>query len=181
MTLREFYTLYPIAYDKNDVDRQIKELPKPKTIKGKEVPENLNKISIGKLIGIQTAMKMAREVDCIREIASILLDVEITLDDRAETVFGFAMWVFREVEKINKMFNTARHKPTEEEIQAGFYDLDFGAFGILDWWCLRMGVTNHEEAENTPWARIYKCMEIDTAKAEYERRLRKIHANKSKR
>ena len=83
-------------------------------------------------------------------------------------------WVAREVERINKLFASASVPPTPEEKKAGYDRLNFGLFGLVDYYALRMGITDHEAVERVPWVRVYKCMDMDARRMVVERRLRKI-------
>lgn len=179
MQLNEFLLLYPIAENREEVDEQLKNLPRPYVMLGKAVPENLNEITLGELIMLQHTMTNApNDYERIKGCALIILHKDITEDITAEHFFGFGMWVVRELQRISKLFESLKSIPSEEERQAGIERLNFGFFGTLDWYCRRMGITDHSDAEKVPWVRVYKCMEIDSKTNEYERRLRKIYAQK---
>lgn len=57
----------------------------------------------------------------------------------------------------------------------------FGLFGMLDWYAVRMGISDHDQVLKTPWLRIYKCMEMDNKRSVYERNLQKLQAEEMKR
>ena len=57
--------------------------------------------------------------------------------------------------------------------------MNFGLFGLLDYYAQRMGITDHEEVERVPWIRVYKCLDMDAERTRFERRLRNI-LNKNK-
>ena len=105
---------------------------------------------------------------------------ESILNAKAETVLGFSMWVITEVERINKLFSSTSVKPTKEEKEAGVEKLSFGMFGMIDHYALRMGIANHEEVEKVPWIRIYKCLDIDSEKAKFQRRLQNVYSRNNK-
>ena len=84
------------------------------------------------------------------------------------------------MQRINKLFASTSVPPTAEEQQAGADSLNFGPFGLLDYYALRMGITDHEAVEYVPWVRVYKCLDMDAMKMRYERRLRKILESKKK-
>ena len=75
---------------------------------------------------------------------------------------------------MNKLFESLTPQATAKEKQAGIDTLHFGLFGMLDWYALRMGITNHDEVLQVPWMRIYTCMEMDNLRHAYERRYSKI-------
>ena len=73
-----------------------------------------------------------------------------------------------------------KHQPTPEEIKAGINDLDFGPFGIIDWYAHRQGYQDQDDAAKVAWVRVCECMRIDNERIAFERRLREIMANKNK-
>ena len=72
-------------------------------------------------------------------------------------------------------------KPTAKEKQAGVEKLQFGLFGILDWYAKRMGITDHDDVLTVPWLRIYKCMDMDNKVEQYQRRLNDISMQEARR
>ena len=96
-------------------------------------------------------------------------------------VLGIVNMVQGEMSRIGKLFQALNTDKTSEEMSAGIERLNFGAFGIVDWYAQRMGIVDHEEVFNTPWARIYQCMKIDHENNEFEKRYRKIIEQRSKR
>lgn len=96
-------------------------------------------------------------------------------------VFGVINFVRSELERINNLFASIKISHTPEEIAAGVEDLNFGTFGVIDWYAKRMGITNQDEVYNVAWIRIYTCMKNDNEKAEYESRLNKQYTEKAKR
>ena len=95
-------------------------------------------------------------------------------------VFGFLSFVTKELEKINKLFSDIKQTFSKEEEAAGIKELDFGSFGVLDWYARRMGITNQNDVRDVAWVRIYQCMKNDNMQSEYERRLQKQYLNNSK-
>lgn len=177
MTVKEFMILSQVT--KDDIQAKISRLERPLSVGGKEVPETLNKLTIGDLFELQN---IQTDEDLITVPCKVILGID---EDRvmkldATEVFGFVMWVSKEVEKINKLFERTRIPPTKEEKQAGVEELNFGGFGILDWYCSRMGLCDHDLAAHTPWMRVYKCLDMDAKRSMYERRLREVYANKGK-
>ena len=57
----------------------------------------------------------------------------------------------------------------------------FGLFGMLDWYAVRMGISDHDQVLKVPWLRIYKCMDMDNKRRAYEKRLQKVQADEMKR
>ena len=96
-------------------------------------------------------------------------------------VFGFANFVRDEVKRINALFDSIKLPSTQDEVSAGIEDLNFGSFGVLDWYARRMGITNQNDVRNVAWVRIYRCMKNDNEKTAFERRLNQQLLNKAKR
>lgn len=174
MKLKDFFILADCA---TGLQEQISRLQRPSKVRGVSVPETLNELSIGELLrlqGIQT------DDDAIFIPCEVILDLtrEEVMKAEASEVLGFVVWVSKEVERINKLFERTKVPPTKEEKAAGVDELNFGAFGILDWYARRMGIIDHEYAGYTKWAVIYKCLEMDAKQTMYERRLRDVYNNK---
>jgi hypothetical protein len=177
MTLKELFILDGVVANKEEVQNQMKNLPKPYSVGGVKTPDSLNDITIGELMELQSA---ENERDFILKCCTILLSLEErnALKSQANSVIGFVSWVSKELERINKLFESTNIPPTAEEKQAGVESLKFGMFGVLDYYALRMGITDHEEVEKVKWIRIYKCLDMDAKKARYEKRLRTIISQK---
>lgn len=174
MTLKEFTVLSQHAVNRHELMMKLERLVKPTYLSGKRVPDSLNDITIGQLIMLQY---ISTDADFMLKPASIIMSIQddILLKEQAEKVIGFSYWVAKELERINKLFKNTSIPPTQEEKQAGVEKLNFGSFGIIDWFAQRMGITDHSEVENVPWVRIYKCLDMDAKRFVYERRLREIY------
>lgn len=174
MTLKEFTVLSQHAVNRHELMMKLERLVKPTYLSGKRVPDSLNDITIGQLIMLQY---ISTDDDFMLKPASIIMGIqdEVLLNEQAEKVIGFSYWVAKELERINKLFKNTSISPTQEEKQAGVEKLNFGSFGIIDWFAQRMGITDHSEVENVPWVRIYKCLDMDAKRFVYERRLREIY------
>lgn len=179
MNVKEFLILGSVATNTSEVVERMKKLPPPKYVGKYKVPESLNDLTIGELLSLQG---MSEVKDCLFVVCRVLFGMNETevLATSAEDVIALSAWAAKEVERISKLFMSTSVPPTDEERQAGVGDLNFGMFGILDYFALRMGITNHEEVEHVPWVRVYKCMEMDAEKIKYERRLRKVIQERSK-
>lgn len=173
MTLKEFFILDGLVRNVEDVQRAISNLPKPYMVAGKRTPDTLNDLTMGELLELQS---VNNERELILKACAILLSIDErkALKSKANEVLGFAMWVSKELGRISKLFESTNIPPTAEEKQAGVDSLNFGLFGLLDYYALRMGITDHEQVEYVPWIRVYKCLDMDAKKARYEKRLRNI-------
>lgn len=156
-------------------------LPKPRTLLGKELPENLNGITLGQLYDLQSAVATEDMRTIVTESARILLGVAPlkVLRSRADHTIGFAVWVLRELERIAKMWSAISPKPSAEAVQAGIDKLDFGNFGTVDWYAQRMGISDHDVVMQLPWVRIFECMRIDNERGAFQERLREIMQKQS--
>lgn len=177
MNVKEFLILSSVT--KDDMQAKISRLQRPSFVYGRSVPTDLYLLTIGELFALQ-AIKTERDAILIPCKVILNLEENEVMKADAEEVFGFIVWVANEMAKINKLFERTRVPPTKEEKQAGVEQLNFGAFGIIDWYAQRMGITDHEAVEYVPWMRVYKCLEMDAQRTMYEKRLRDVYANSSK-
>ena len=147
---------------------------RPPFVGGHEVPENLNQLTMGQLIDLS---QLGDAEESLYQIVTTVLGMthEEVEQARAVDVVMMIGWVTSEVERINKLFeSTDTTKPTQQEKEAGIDTLRFGFFGMLDWYAVRMGISDHDQVLQTPWLRIYKCMDMDNKRNQYERNLQKI-------
>lgn len=173
-TYKDFLLLFPFCPEREQkelLDR-LHSQKRPEVLCGKDVPGNLNTLSYGTLDDLRTA---ASGEDPISDCVHILLGIEASelMEADVNDVFGFLSFVTKELEKINKLFSGIKQTFTKEEEAAGIRELDFGSFGVLDWYARRMGITNQNEVRDVAWVRIYQCMKNDNMQSEYERRLHK--------
>ena len=177
---KDFLLLFPYA-DKEvqeELIKRLREQPRPDKLCGKDVPKDLNGISYGMLDDLRTA---TGNDDIAGACAKVLLGVEPEdlLKEDANDVFGFTSFVTEELKRINKIFQSIKVNYSKEEIAAGVKELDFGSFGVLDWYARRMGITNQNEVREVAWVRIFQCMKNDALKNEYERKLAKQYRPKT--
>lgn len=177
LNIRDFLILAEHIREKDKLMKYVGELDKPLAVCGVPVPESLNDITFGKLSEL---MNINDANDLIMVTCRVLLglDAETIMRADAFDVMGFVMFVSREVERIGKLFASTNVEPSPEEVRAGIRELNFGMFGLVDYFAKRMGITDHEQVMSFPWVRIYKCLEIDSKNTAYERRLRKVYAEK---
>jgi hypothetical protein len=150
---------------------------KPTFVCGKEVPADLNMITYGMLDDLS---RIKPTEDAAARVLNILLDLDAldVYQMNVFDVFGMLHFVKDEVTRINALFASIKVNHSSEEIAAGINDLDFGTFGVIDWYARRMGITNQDEVYDVPWIRIYTCMKNDNEKNEYESRLHKQYLKK---
>lgn len=157
-------------------------IPPPKVFCKKDVPQDLQLVTFGVLTQLQGAAKDNDYLKTCCNLVSVLTGVpaNIVASKRAIDVLGIVNIIQSEMERIGKLFKSLQTDKTSDELAAGIDKLEFGAFGILDWYAQRMGIIDHEEVFATPWGRIYQCMKIDHENQEFEKRYRKIIENKQK-
>lgn len=176
-TFGEYMILASVGKIEDSIAELMQQLPKPSELCGVRVPESLDDMTFGQLIRLQG---IDTETEVFLEPCRILLgtSAEQVSKEDVIAVMGFAVWVSHEMKRINELLSSTQLKPTPEEYQAGIDKLSFGPFGLVDYFALRMGIADHEEVMSMPWVRIYQCMKIDSEKAKFERRLRKVYENK---
>lgn len=176
MNMRELLTVADLVTP--ETWERLKKYGRPSRVGDKVPPRDLYELTFGKLI---QAQEIAKKND-IKGLCTLLLDMteEEYNTAPANEVMAFAYWAAAQLEAIGKLFASLSVKPTPEQIKAGVHKLTSDLFGTLDWYCLRMGITDHAEAERMPWVRFYKCMKRDNERAEYEQRLRKVYEQQTK-
>ena len=167
MTVKEFLTISSIAIEPEVIRTKLDELRKP--------------YQLGQYMG---ELMQLQSIETEHDILFVPCTVLMGLSKRyisqlpASDVLGFVQWVAKEVERINKLFASTNVPPTPEEKQAGSELLNFGPFGMIDYYAQRMGITDHAEVDSVPWVRVYKCLDMDAKRVRFERRLRNILSKK---
>lgn len=145
-----------------------------------ELPQNLNGITYGTLDDLSALVDSEDPIMGTVTTLTGLTPAEVYMANVVD-VFGFINIVRKEVERINELFASVKVKYSSEEVSAGVKDLNFGSFGVLDYYARRMGITNQNDVRDVAWVRIYQCMKIDAEQNNYERRLRKQYNSNSRR
>lgn len=154
---------------------------RPSHVAGRETPKNLFGLTLGQLI---TLSELPDDDGSFYTVCDAVMGLgrDEVNEARAIDVVRLVGWVSGEVEKVGKMFQKANvNKPSQNEIKAGIKELDFGLFGMLDWFAIRMGIEDHDKVLDFPWLRIYKCLQMDNQKRAYEIRLQRIQAEELRR
>jgi hypothetical protein len=157
-------------------------IPPPHKFNKRDVPQDLQMATFGMLTQLQRAAKDNDYLGTCCRLVSVLtgVDEKIVASRRAYDVIGIVNMIQSEMERIGKLFQSLHTESTSDEQAAGIDRLEFGTFGLVDWYAKRMGIIDHEEVFNTPWARIFQCAKIDHENNEFEKRYRKIIENRSK-
>lgn len=169
-----------VAAHSNDVEGlELEKLGRPSMVGKRLVPDDLSEMTLGQMMELQ-------ECDGARDMfyrtCRVLLGMEKDEVDEslAVEVVAFTGWVAGRIIQINKLFNGVKLEPTDDQVQAGISKMNFGIFGIVDWYAKRMGITDHEQVFGVSWMRIYKCLEIDTRTEQFNRRLHKVMSSKNR-
>lgn len=156
----------------------LEQAPRPQTLGGVAVPENLNGLTLGQLAELWS---IRTEDDLLRRAPAVVLglsEAQIMKSDTAAMV-GFLNFIGRESARIQRLWEECQVPPTPEQLEAGLLGLNFGPFGLIDSWARRMGFTSHDEAAKTKWLVVWQCMKNDAQVAAFERRYQKIINRKS--
>ena len=157
----------------------LKEITCPARVGTVEAPQDLNDITLGQLIQLEA---IAAEKGVFAAIAEVLLDKDEAWAMKAPAMemLGLRNMVVAEQDRIAALFASLTRDHTAAEIMAGIENLNFGMFGLADWYARRMGISDHDEAFNTPWLRIWQCRKNDIDESEYQKRLQQIRSNLAK-
>lgn len=161
---------------------QITELcsaPPPAEIGGKRAPQDLNDITLGQLIQLDA---IGAEKGIFAAIAVVLLGKSEAwaMSAPALPMLGLRNMVVAEQNRIAGLFKMLEREPDAAEVMAGIDKLNFGMFGLADWYAQRMGIQNHDTVFDTPWIRIWQCRKNDIEQGEYQERLQKSRMTLSK-
>ena len=152
---------------------ELKDVPCPARVGQIEAPQSLDDITLGQLIQLE---QIGAKKGVFVAIAEVLLGKNETwaLSAPATEMLGLRNMVVAEQERIAALFASLHREPTAAEVMAGVEKLNFGMFGLADWYARRMGISNHDDAFNTPWIRIWQCRKNDQAENEYRERHMKV-------
>ena len=162
------------TFSKEAEKLRLEKCTRPLAVGGIPTPANLDDMTIGQMVQMSDCKTGAQ---LFYRVCKVLLGMEAEqVDDcLAVEVVRFVGWVLGRVEVINDLFDKAKSKPSDEEVRAGINLLKFGIFGLIDWYALRMGITDHEEVMSVPWGRVYKCLDIDTRTKDFKKKLQKVY------
>lgn len=174
MPFAEFVVLIPFMT--TDTLPLLALLSPPQKIGGRYVPSDLQMATFGQLVALQNAAKTNDyQKACCKLVGELVgIPAERVTSLPARDVIGCVNMVKSEMERIGKLFQSLQPSNTADEKMAGIDRMNFGTFGVVDWYAKRMGIVNHDEVFATPWQRIYQCMKIDHEQNEFEKRYRKV-------
>lgn len=157
----------------------LKEVACPARVGRRAVPQDLNDLTLGQLITLE---EIGANTGVFAAIAVVLLgrSPEWAMKAPAMEMLGLRNMVVREQDRIAGLFAMLTREHTAAEIMAGVDKLDFGMFGLADWYARRMGITDHDRVFETPWLRIWQCRKNDIEEADYLKRLQKAQESLAK-
>lgn len=160
-------------YLEDDQVKALKDVACPARIGGRKAPQDLNDLTLEQLVMLE---EIGANKGIFAAIAEVLLgrSADWAMKAPALPMLGLRNMVVREQNRIAGLFAELAVEHTAAEITAGIEKLDFGMFGLADWYARRMGISNHDEAFATPWLRIYQCRKNDMEEAEYQKRLQRV-------
>lgn len=160
----------------DDQVNALKEIACPARVGRTEAPQDLNNLTLGQLIQLDAK---AAEKGVFVAIAEVLLDKNEAWAMRAPAfeMLGLRNMVVAEQNRIAGLFASLTREHTAAEVMAGIEQLNFGMFGLADWYARRMGISDHDDAFDTPWLRIWQCRKNDIEEAEYRERYQRIQQN----
>lgn len=184
-TFGEFVAVYDCLTDecKEENKEILNKAEKPEYIFGKKVPEDLKSITFGQYSDLCDVFSQEQNLSIFSEVAKILFDAtdEEISNASVQDIWGLGTFAAKEIGSINNLFGDIRMDYTEQEKKAGIEKLQFGTFGILDWYARRMGIHDQNLVNNEKWVRIYQCMKNDMEDAKFQRRLQKVYEQEAKR
>jgi hypothetical protein len=162
----------------NEILKKV-EKDRGKTIAGKPIPENLDKITLGQLVDIQNIKTTEDFIFKPAEILGITRDE--MLQCTVHEVFSIVSFVRSEIERIVKLWDEIKYKPSPEEVQAGIGKINHGFFGTADWYARRMGYQDQQIVFDTvSWMKIYMCIKMDNENMKFEKKYREVLNKKKK-
>lgn len=152
----------------------MKSINRPKKVAKKVVPKDLNALTLGQLFQLQDIKDMD---GLFYTPPLVLFGMERNEVDKADAVeiVKLAAFTAREVQRINKLFASCNKEPSIEEKRAGIDRLQFGHFGLIDWYAKRMGYLLHDDVLNVSWAEVFTCLQMDSEFAKFEKRLNRVY------
>lgn len=162
------------SFSKDIEGLELERCTRPMKVGNVRTPSSLDDMTLGQMVQMSDCKTGA---ELFYRVCNVLLGMEAKkVDDCfAVEVVRFVGWVLGKVKTINELFDKAKSQPSDEEIRAGFNQLNFGIFGLIDWYALRMGITDHEEVTKVPWGRVYKCLDMDKRTNDYRKKLQKVY------
>lgn len=168
-SFREYLFLKSFNLIKSPTDKELEQLKRPEKLCGRFTQPSLNSLTMGQLAEIINTEDTVK----IIQVITGLSEREI-MAEPYERVVGYIHFVTAELKRIADLFKQLEINYSNEELQAGVKNLNFGIFGTIDWYARRMGITDHNEVMKIRWIRIWQCAINDSKAQNYEKRYRDI-------
>lgn len=167
-------------YLEDDQVKALKGVACPARIGRRKAPQDLNDLTLEQLVMLE---EIGANKGIFAAIAEVLLDrdEDWAMKAPALPMLGLRNMVVAEQDRIAGLFASLSREHEAAEIMAGIEQLNFGMFGLADWYARRMGITDHDDAFATPWLRIWQCRKNDLEEAEYQKRLHKAQHDLNRR
>ena len=172
-SFREYLFLKSFNLIKSPTDKELEQLKRPEKLCGRFTQPSLNSLTMGQLAEIINTEDTVK----IIQVITGLSEREI-MAEPYERVVGYIHFVTAELKRIADLFKQLEINYSNEELQAGVKDLNFGIFGTIDWYARRMGITDHDAVMKIRWIRIWQCAMNDGMKLKYERKYNEIITRK---
>lgn len=186
-TFGELVVLLPLCEEQNAKDNidLLNKAEKPVVLFGNETPSDLNMITFGQYSDLCDVLgDESDHITVMRKMLCVLYEdiTEETINDApAFDVWGMCNFICAEIKRINELFGSIHLEYTDQEKKAGIEKMQFGTFGILDWYAKRMGISDQNAVNSEKWVRIFQCMKNDNEETAYQRRLQKVYEEESRR
>lgn len=174
---KEWLTVVSLA---TELPFTLESLTKPYKVGSRKTPDNLDGLTIGQLLTLSETRDGAELFFVVCQVVLGMTEEETANSDAVEVV-RFVGWVVNQVTKINRLFEKTNTTPDDKEVKAGIGELKFGMFGLLDWYAQRMGIADHHDVENVSWLIVYRCLEMDTKRYKFNKRLQEVIADEYRR
>ena len=169
MTIQELTNIYNTLTI--DTRIQLSELTKPLYVGGIKTPDDFNSVAFGDYLEL---MQIDNNRSYFVAPLRILLKIEEPEKVDSNEAVGFCNWSYSECKKVNELFKAIKREPTDRELRAGIEELNFGTFGLIDWYAQRQHISNHDDVLNVSWSRIYMCMKNDNLTRNFQEKLMRI-------
>lgn len=172
MTFGEYCLLYDCNAIKNH-EEMVEKSPKPTTLCGRYMPKDLDNMTMGTLVKVMNDRDDIKMLNAIYNVSQSELQTEW-----AQNVIGAVRWTTEQLERITELFKSLERDYTTDEILAGFDKRKKDIFATIDWYALRMGITDHDLVLKVPWIVIWKCADEDRKDREYQEAINEIRNKK---
>lgn len=150
MTYGQYSLLYSVGAITNH-DYIVEHSEKPRRLCGRYMPSDLMHLRMGTLTEVMMCKNEIKMLTTIYNVTESELQTEW-----AQNVIGAIKWTIEQLESI-----TASFSQLESDIET---EKKGDIFETIDWYALRMGITNHDDVWKVPCLVVWKCAEKDQEK-----------------